>query len=65
MNQTLNRTSRCNKVDAGRLEIEFTFTEGSEVRVSNKKGRSYNSEFSNDATFVQLYKGVVYYSEGQ
>ena len=30
--QTLNRTSRCNKVDAVRLKVEFTFTKGSAVR---------------------------------
>ena len=30
--QTLNRTSRCNKVDPVRLQVEFTFTKGSEVR---------------------------------
>ena len=30
---TLNRTSRCNKVDAVRLQVKFTFTKGSEVRV--------------------------------
>ena len=30
--QTLNRTSRCNKVDADRLQVEFTFIKGSEVR---------------------------------
>ena len=30
---TLNRTSRCNKVDAVRLQVKFTFTEGSEGRV--------------------------------
>ena len=27
-----SRTSRCNKVDAARLQVEFTFTNGSEVR---------------------------------
>ena len=27
-----NRTSRCNKVDAVRLKVEFTFTKGSAVR---------------------------------
>ena len=31
--QTLNRTSQCNKVDAVRLQVEFTLTIGSEVRV--------------------------------
>ena len=30
--QTLSRTSRCNKVDAVRLSVKFTFTKGSEVR---------------------------------
>ena len=33
----LNRTSWCNKVDVVRLQVEFTFTEGSGVRVTYKQ----------------------------
>ena len=45
------RTSRCNKVDAVKLQVEFTFTKGSEVRDLSMMGMG-NSDISDSKSKV-------------
>ena len=60
--QTINRTSRCNKVDAVRLyasyRCRFTFTKGAEVRVTS--AISSNPQWKDDMPDLPRYPWTFY-----
>ena len=53
---TLNRTSRCNKVDAVRLKVEFTFTKGS---ILFKRIRKWRFTLTVDNIFMTMRQGIL------